>query len=122
MKEIIAVVRMNRTNATKKALIESGAAGFTALKVMGRGRSGRSIGVLGHGSTYGDQCGIALQSPQRARGKGLQSAVQGSNKVRPSEARARALAVPTLGRGRAGSCHGAGSVHAQLGLVLADLG
>ena len=38
MKEIIAVVRMNRTNATKKALIESGAAGFTALKVLGRGK------------------------------------------------------------------------------------
>ena len=38
MKEIIAVVRMNKTNATKKALIESGAAGFTALKVMGRGK------------------------------------------------------------------------------------
>ncbi|HWR28760.1 MAG TPA: P-II family nitrogen regulator [Negativicutes bacterium] len=38
MKEIIAVVRMNRTNATKKALIDSGAAGFTALKVLGRGR------------------------------------------------------------------------------------
>ena len=38
MKEIIAVVRMNRTNATKKALIESGAAGFTATKVLGRGR------------------------------------------------------------------------------------
>ncbi len=38
MKEIIAVVRMNKTNATKKALIDSGAAGFTALKVLGRGR------------------------------------------------------------------------------------
>jgi len=38
MKEIIAVVRMNRTNATKKALIDSGAAGFTALKVLGRGK------------------------------------------------------------------------------------
>ena len=38
MKEIIAVVRMNKTNATKKALIEAGAAGFTALKVMGRGK------------------------------------------------------------------------------------
>ena len=38
MKEIIAVVRMNKTNATKKALIESGAAGFTALKVLGRGK------------------------------------------------------------------------------------
>lgn len=38
MKEIIAVVRMNKVSATKKALIEVGAAGFTAEKVMGRGR------------------------------------------------------------------------------------
>jgi len=38
MKEIMAVVRMNKTNATKKALIEAGVAGFTAIKVMGRGK------------------------------------------------------------------------------------
>ncbi len=38
MKEIIAVVRINKVGATKKALIQVGAAGFTALKVMGRGR------------------------------------------------------------------------------------
>lgn len=38
MKEIIAVVRMNKTSATKKALVEAGAAGFTAFKVMGRGK------------------------------------------------------------------------------------
>ena len=38
MKEIIAVVRMNKVGATKKALIEVGAAGFTASKVMGRGK------------------------------------------------------------------------------------
>lgn len=38
MKEIIAIVRMNKTNATKKALVESGAAGFTATKVLGRGK------------------------------------------------------------------------------------
>jgi nitrogen regulatory protein PII 2 len=38
MKEIIAVVRINKVSATKKALVEAGAAGFTALKVMGRGR------------------------------------------------------------------------------------
>lgn len=38
MKEIIAVVRMNKTGATKKALIDVGAAGFTAEKVMGRGK------------------------------------------------------------------------------------
>jgi Nitrogen regulatory protein PII len=38
MKEIIAVVRMNKTNATKKALVEAGVAGFTAVKVLGRGK------------------------------------------------------------------------------------
>lgn len=38
MKEIIAVVRMNKTNATKKALVGAGVAGFTAFKVMGRGK------------------------------------------------------------------------------------
>ncbi len=38
MKEIIAIVRINKVGATKKALVQAGAAGFTALKVMGRGR------------------------------------------------------------------------------------
>ncbi|MCB8816093.1 P-II family nitrogen regulator [Desulfosporosinus shakirovi] len=38
MKEIIAVVRMNKVSVTKKALIEVGAAGFTATKVVGRGK------------------------------------------------------------------------------------
>jgi nitrogen regulatory protein PII 2 len=38
MKEIIAVVRMNKVGATKKALVEAGVAGFTAIKVMGRGK------------------------------------------------------------------------------------
>ncbi len=38
MKEIIAVIRMNKTNATKKALVEAGVAGFTAVKVLGRGK------------------------------------------------------------------------------------
>ena len=38
MKEIIAIVRMNKTGATKKALVAAGVAGFTAFKVMGRGK------------------------------------------------------------------------------------
>jgi len=38
VKEILAVVRMNKVGVTKKALIEVGAAGFTASKVMGRGK------------------------------------------------------------------------------------
>ncbi len=38
MKEIIAVIRMNKTNAMKRALVEAGVAGFTAAKVLGRGK------------------------------------------------------------------------------------
>ncbi|AFC98915.1 Nitrogen regulatory protein-PII [Methanocella conradii HZ254] len=38
MKEIMAIVRMNKAGATKKALINAGVAGFTAVKVLGRGR------------------------------------------------------------------------------------
>ncbi len=38
MKEIMAIVRMKKTGATKKALVESGVAGFTAVKVLGRGK------------------------------------------------------------------------------------
>jgi nitrogen regulatory protein PII 2 len=38
MKEIMAVVRMKKTGVTKKALIAAGVAGFTAVKVLGRGK------------------------------------------------------------------------------------
>ena len=38
MKEIMAIVRMKKTGATKKALVETGVAGFTAVKVLGRGK------------------------------------------------------------------------------------
>lgn len=38
MKEIMAIVRMNKTGATKKALVEAGVAGFTAVRVLGRGK------------------------------------------------------------------------------------
>jgi nitrogen regulatory protein PII 2 len=34
----MAIVRMKKTGATKKALIATGVAGFTAVKVMGRGK------------------------------------------------------------------------------------
>ena len=38
MKEIMAIIRMKKTGATKKALVAAGVAGFTAVKVLGRGR------------------------------------------------------------------------------------
>lgn len=46
MKEIIAVIRMNKVGATKKALVEIGVAGFTAIKVLGRGRLVEDLSVI----------------------------------------------------------------------------
>lgn len=37
MKEVLAVIRMNKINQTKEALAEAGLPAFTAAKVMGRG-------------------------------------------------------------------------------------
>jgi nitrogen regulatory protein PII 2 len=38
MKEVLAIIRMNKMNHTKQALADAGIASFTARKVMGRGR------------------------------------------------------------------------------------
>ncbi len=38
MKEVFAVIRMNKMNDTKQALADKGVASFTARKVMGRGK------------------------------------------------------------------------------------
>lgn len=46
MKEIVAVIRMNKVSATKRALVDSGVAGFTAIKVMGRGRLVEDVAII----------------------------------------------------------------------------
>jgi nitrogen regulatory protein PII 2 len=38
MKELVAIIRMNKVNATKKALVEVGYPGFTTFRVAGRGK------------------------------------------------------------------------------------
>ncbi len=38
MKEVMAIIRMNKINPTKAALVETGFPAFTAHKVMGRGK------------------------------------------------------------------------------------
>jgi nitrogen regulatory protein PII 2 len=38
MKEVLAIIRMTKMNATKEALAEAGVSSFTARKVMGRGQ------------------------------------------------------------------------------------
>jgi nitrogen regulatory protein PII 2 len=46
MKEIIAIIRMNKVNPTKKALADIGVCGMHAMKVMGRGKVHVDLSVL----------------------------------------------------------------------------
>jgi nitrogen regulatory protein PII 2 len=46
MKEIIAIIRMNKVNETKKALADEGICGLHAMKVMGRGKMQVNFSVL----------------------------------------------------------------------------
>jgi nitrogen regulatory protein PII 2 len=59
MKEIVAVIRMNMINQTKRALAEAGITSFTATgRVMGRGKGNVDFRVL-HGAEEGYQEAIA---------------------------------------------------------------
>ncbi|ACV61911.1 nitrogen regulatory protein P-II [Desulfofarcimen acetoxidans DSM 771] len=51
MKEIIAIIRMNKVNITKKALADVGVCGLHAIKVMGRGKLMVDFSIL-------DQLGV----------------------------------------------------------------
>jgi len=46
MKEVMAVIRMNRMNETKEALVEAGIPAFTARKVLGRGKGQVDFRIL----------------------------------------------------------------------------
>ena len=53
MKEVMAIIRMNKINDTKRALAENGYSQFTGRKVMGRG-CGRPNTTLIEGARAGD--------------------------------------------------------------------
>jgi nitrogen regulatory protein PII 2 len=46
MKEIIAIIRMNKLAQTKKALVEAGFNGLTATKALGRGKLLKDLSIL----------------------------------------------------------------------------
>ncbi len=46
MKEVCAIIRMNKINATKQALVQAGFSAFTAMRVSGRGKRTVSYEVL----------------------------------------------------------------------------
>lgn len=46
MKEVMAIIRMNKVTQTKKALSEAGFPAMTAMKVMGRGKMLKDIALI----------------------------------------------------------------------------
>ncbi len=46
MKEVMAIVRMNKINLTKKALIEAGVSSMTAMECLGRGKGMVNLELL----------------------------------------------------------------------------
>lgn len=49
MKQVIAIIRMNKVNATKEALVSAGFPAFTVRKVLGRGRGNVDYRII-HGA------------------------------------------------------------------------
>ena len=66
MKEIMAVIRMNKIGRTKKALVNAGFCAFTAYKVMGRGKGFVDMDLL-----IGAAEGVEDAIPQLANGPRL---------------------------------------------------
>jgi len=62
MKEVIAIIRMDKMNATKKALAEAGISSLTARKVVGRGQ-GKVDYLLLKGAQDGVDEAIAQLGP-----------------------------------------------------------
>ncbi|MFH1152669.1 MAG: P-II family nitrogen regulator [Pseudomonadota bacterium] len=46
MKEVMAVIRMNKINVTKKALIDAGVSSMTAMEALGRGKGLVDLSLL----------------------------------------------------------------------------
>ena len=62
MKEVMAIIRMNKMNQTKQALADAGIASFTARKVVGRGK-GKVDYLLMKGAEAGYEEAIVQLGP-----------------------------------------------------------
>jgi nitrogen regulatory protein PII 2 len=62
MKEIMAIIRFNMMNITKRALSDAGVYSLTTLKVMGRGKGNVDYSLM-HGVEEGHEEAISQLSP-----------------------------------------------------------
>lgn len=66
MKEIMSIIRMNKVNETKRALLDIGIFGMTAIKVMGRGKMTVDLGRL---VDSGEELGGLIEETLSAGGR-----------------------------------------------------
>ena len=82
MKEVMAIVRMNKINATKRALAENGYAQFTGRKVMGRGRGKVDKGVVERALADTAEAAAALKAGPQLYPKRLLTVIVPDDKVK----------------------------------------
>ncbi|QNB45196.1 P-II family nitrogen regulator [Thermanaerosceptrum fracticalcis] len=70
MKEVMAIIRMNKVNVTKKALSEAGISSMTARKVLGRGKMVNVHSIIDE-----------LAAPEEVAGKIAEGLAQGSRLI-----------------------------------------
>ena len=81
MKEVMAIVRMNKMNQTKKALADAGINSITAKDVLGRGKGLVDFGVL-HGAEKGyEEAIVHLGESQRLIPKRLLTVIVPDSQV-----------------------------------------
>ncbi len=69
MKEIMAIVRMNKINATKRALIDAGVSSMTAFECLGRGKGLVNMDVLKGAEKGYEEAIVQLGQSDRLRPK-----------------------------------------------------
>ncbi|MBC3888094.1 P-II family nitrogen regulator [Acetobacterium paludosum] len=69
MKEVMAIIRQNKVNPTKEALVKEGFPAFTCLKVLGRGKKSVDFSIIQDIVDSGEMpisnIGEALTEPSR---------------------------------------------------------
>lgn len=81
MKEITAIVRMNKMNQTKKALAEIGINSMTAKEVLGRGKGLVDFGVLKGAEKGYEEAIVHLGESQRLIPKRMLTMIVADNQV-----------------------------------------
>nr|WP_320193173.1 P-II family nitrogen regulator [uncultured Desulfobacter sp.] len=99
MKEVMAVVRMNKINETKKALIDAGISSMTAMECLGRGKGlvnmellkgaqeghEEAIAQLGHGDRLRPKRALFVVVPDTLVQKTIDTIIKANQTGQPGD-------------------------------------